>query len=211
MPVLFDAESGRLRLDDDSFETLSQWAHGQPTAGDVAPLRQAGVIDRSRRPHEKLLPGLLAVSEPVCTVEITVEGEKLETGRGWVCAEAAALLLDLPGGLKEFVTVHPSFLPAALARIVRLGPRPRISALPLQIPHSTLDQLLSPEPEVRSSTVEKLIVDAPAGEREPTAAAATALGSGLRQQWRVRVEGPARTALPAAAAYGCWTPRPASG
>ncbi|GAA1667865.1 hypothetical protein GCM10009765_16530 [Fodinicola feengrottensis] len=187
MPVLFDAESGRLRLDDDSFETLSQWAHGQPTAGDVAPLRQAGVIDRGR-PHEKLLPGLLAVSEPVCTVEITVEGEKLETGRGWVCAEAAALLLDLPGGLKEFVTVHPSFLPAALARIVRLGPRPRISALPLQIPHSTLDQLLSPEPEVRSSTVEKLIVDAPAGEREPTAAAATALGSGLRQQWRVRVE-----------------------
>lgn len=190
MPVMFDAGSGRLRLDTDSFGALSDWVSGrEPAAAALAPLRDAGVIVRGR-PHDLLMPGLIAVGEPLCTVEISIEDadHHVESGRGWVSDDAAALLLDLPGGLHEFVTVHPSFLPAALARVVRLGPRPRVANVPLQVRNALLDRLLSPDESVRSTAVEELVAEIPAAERELTTAAAQALGSGLRHRWRVRIE-----------------------
>jgi hypothetical protein len=136
------------------------------------------------------MPGLIAVGEPLCTVEISIEDADrgVESGRGWVSDDAAALLLELPGGLHEFVTVHPSFLPAALARIVRLGPRPRVATVPLQVRNALLDQLLSPDESIRSVAVEELIAEIPAAERELTVAAAEALGSGPRHRWHVRIE-----------------------
>jgi hypothetical protein len=190
MPVMFDAASGRLRLDADSFGTLSDWVSGrEPAAAALAPLREAGVIVRGR-PHDLLMPGLIAVGEPLCTVDISIEDadRNVESGRGWVSDDAAALLLELPGELHEFVTVHPSFLPAALARIVRLGPRPRVATMPLQVRNALLDELLSPDESVRSAAVEALIAEVPAAERELTVEAARALGSGLRHRWRVRME-----------------------
>ncbi|WP_163508627.1 hypothetical protein [Fodinicola acaciae] len=220
MPVLFDATSGRLRLDAGSFDVLSGWVTGHDTTpAALEPLRAAGVIVRGR-PHELLMPGLVAVGEPLCTVEITIEdaGRNVESGRGWVCDDAAALLLDLPDELHEFVTVHPTFLPAALARVVRLGPRPRTATMPLQVRNTLLDELLSADESVRATAVDALIAETPEGERELTAEAARALGSGLSHRWRVRIEWTAPDGSPGGrgirvldTAAGLWITEPTVG
>jgi hypothetical protein len=47
--------------------------------------------------------------------------------QGWVSYDAAALLLPATGGeeRRRLMSLHPTLLPEALARLVDLGPRPR--------------------------------------------------------------------------------------
>jgi hypothetical protein len=118
--VHFDTDTGRLRLDQDAFQTLAAWAGGRSRKDPgLDDLRAAGVVRRGT-PHPALVPGLDAVAHPVCRLSLTMRdgAGRVESGEGWVNGGAAALLLDLPDGLREFVAVHPTFLPAALARIV---------------------------------------------------------------------------------------------
>lgn len=159
MPVLFDTDSYRLRLDRDSFRALVAWRsgqHGEATGLDR--LRAAGVVQPDDRLHPALQPGLDAVLNPICRLVIRMRDGQggAERGDSWVGGDATALLLDLPNGLCEFGTVHPSFLPAMLARILELGPRPRLAGEPVQATPELLDQLTDPDPVRRDSAARPL-------------------------------------------------------
>jgi hypothetical protein len=140
--VAFDDRTGRLRLDQPTFDRLVAWSLGDEEAAAgpaLAALRELGAV-RPGAAHPALAPGLLAVTEPVCRLRLRLVDERgrASEGDGWVRADAASLLLDLPAGLRDFVTVHPAFVPAALARVVRLGPRPRVRSGPVRVPAERL-------------------------------------------------------------------------
>lgn len=186
MRLMFDTATGRLRLDPEMFRHLAGWAAGtQPPGSVLGEFREAGVI-QGGAPHPALAAGLHAVRAPRCRLRADLRAAqgRTETGECWVSDEpVAALLLDLPDGLVEFVTLDPAFLPLALARVVELGPRPRLAAQPLQAPSGLLDRLTAAEPDVRAGAVSELAAMAPdAATREAVAA----LSSGLRRDWVIR-------------------------
>ncbi len=170
------------------FDALTRWVSGDEVAEEaVARLVEAGVID-SGRPHEALVAGLEAVTGSVCRLHVEVRDEagELERANCWVSGGAAALLVDLPGGMRrEFLTVHPTFLPGALARLLGLGPRPRLDAQPLTVPEPLFDRLLDPDADQRQAALPVLLAD---NEDEQVAATAQALVTGSRRAWSVQVE-----------------------
>lgn len=186
MTVRFDARSGRLRLDEPAARALLDWVTGADAGPAVTELHDAGVIVAGR-PHPALETGLKALNEPVCRLEVALRastGERL-SGSGWVAAEAAALLMDLPDdGMRELITVHPTFLPAGLARVVRLGPRTRIDSEPLRLSSGDFDALLDGDPTTRARTADDV---GGAGVDPDTGAAVRELASGPWCRWRVDV------------------------
>lgn len=187
MTVLFDADTGRLRLDRDSFDALVSRRSGSRhhrvargarstrtdggdrsdrSRGDADPgttagldsLREAGVLQPGDRVHPVLDPGLAAVADPICRLVVHLrDGQgRDERGDAWVGGDLVALLLDLPDGLCEFGTVHPTFLPVMLARIVELGPRPRLSGEPVPATPELLDRLTDPDPAQRAAAARPL-------------------------------------------------------
>jgi len=156
--ILFDERTGRLQLDQATFDCLAAWAHGHGEPGpELSALRDAGVV-RPQGPHPALAPGLQAVTEPVCRLRLrlTDEAMRLKSGEAWVAAGAAALLLDLPDGPRDFLTMPPDFLPAAIARVVRLGPRPRAGAEPVNVAADLLEDIPSSDPARRRGAVNRL-------------------------------------------------------
>jgi hypothetical protein len=140
--IAFDERTGRLRVDQATFDSLVAWAlrgADEPPGPHLAALRDAGAV-RPDAAHPALAPGLLAVTEPVCRLSLRLTDGRGRTraGDGWIRADAASLLLDLPDGMRDFLTVHPSFLPAAIARVVSLGPRPRVRSGPVRVPAAEL-------------------------------------------------------------------------
>jgi hypothetical protein len=189
--ILFDTGSGRLQLDQPSFDCLVAWARGHENPGpELLALRDAGAV-QSSGPHPALARALRAVTEPVCTLRLRLADEetRLKAAEGWVSGDTAALLLDLPEpesadggadglapqnnrwisarGPRDFLTVPPDFLPAALARVVRLGPRPRARPEPVNVVADLLDVLLAFDPVQRRDGAERLadILGRAAGRR----------------------------------------------
>jgi len=158
MTVLFDAETGRLRLSADSWQALRLWGQGRSRDGErTAALHDAGVIERGR-PHPSLVPALEAALEPVVTLAIEQrdnQGSRID-GTGWVVPGIAALLLDAPDELCELVTVHAAMLPSALARVVALGPRDRGATSPLHVPDGAMDRLLGADTGARRAVANEL-------------------------------------------------------
>lgn len=186
MRLRFDTATGRLRLDSELFRHLAGWAAGtQPPGPVLKEFRAAGVL-QGAAPHPALAAGLHAVRVPQCRLRVDLRDRRgrAETGECWVCDEpVAALLLELPDGLAEFITLDPAFLPVALARVVELGPRPRAAAQPLPIPRGLPDRLTAAEPDVRAVAADELAAMAPdAATRD----AVVALSSGLRRDWAIR-------------------------
>lgn len=162
--VHFDSHTGRLRLDERAFETLTRWAQGADDPGAaMADLHQAGVVERDR-PHPRLTASLAAIRDPVCRLrfEMVDQDGREDAGKGWIASGCAALLLDLPRGLRELVSLDPTFLPAGLARIVRLGPRPRRPGTVVELREAQFDELLAAELDVRRGAAAALGADAPA-------------------------------------------------
>jgi hypothetical protein len=150
--VRFDAASGRLRLDQAAFDRLVGLARGDDGAGpDAAALRDAGVV-RDDGLHPLVADALRAVTEPVCRLRLALTdgGGRLKAGDGWLRADGAALLLDLPDeGLRDLVTLPADLLPAAIARVVRLGPRPTPEPEPLPVGSDLVAGLLAADPDER--------------------------------------------------------------
>ena len=142
MTVEFDADTGRLRLARSDFAALVGWAGGgAPPDATMAALVDAGVL-RGGRPHEVVQPLLEAVTDPVC--RFTVRRDGADHASGWATLGAAAVLLPLPGDRCEVAGLHPSFVPAGLARLMGLGPRRRHPGEPWQLPAGVLTALLAP-------------------------------------------------------------------
>ncbi len=80
-----------------------------------------------------------------------------DVGTGRAAPEAAALLLSAPDDLLELVTVHPTFLPAGLWRVLGMGPRPRTDAEPVQVPVHLFERMLGNDLELREAAVDRLL------------------------------------------------------
>ncbi len=184
--VLFEPETGRLRLDRETFGTLADWAAGVQKVGPaMTELRAAGVLDDGQV-HTTLAPGLAAVGQPVCRLRVDARDRDgaAETAEAWISGEAAAgMLLPLPDGMSEFITLAPEFLPVILARFVELGPRPRLLAQPVRATEDLIARLTASDGDSRQAAVTELAQDAP---DEPTRDAVTALSSELRRDWAIR-------------------------
>jgi hypothetical protein len=139
------------------------------------------VVSADGEPHPAVAAALAAIGAPVCTLRLAVSADVAHdvTGDGWVSGDAAAVLLDLPDGLRELVTVHPTFLPALLARVVRLGPRPALPVPSVEVPAGRLAELVSPDDAVRERAADRTAAECGAE------AAAHAMGSGLRRRWDI--------------------------
>jgi len=138
--VELDEQTGRLRLDREAFERLVGAASSGTETGEVA--------EGAR--HPKVRAGLEAVVEPVCRLRVTMaDGERHTEHEGWLTPRAAALLLTSPDGLLDFLTVAPEFVPAVLARLMRLGPRLRGQRSPVGVEEDALDALVDPDPVAR--------------------------------------------------------------
>lgn len=151
MAVVFDADSGRLRLDQPAFDCLVAWAQGAADPGpQLSSLRAAGVIADDAA-HPTVAPGLKAVTEQVSQLQIDMVDDAgiQKSGDGWVGREHAALLLDLTPDTRELTTVHPTLLPAAVARVVRLGPHPQPGGEPLHMTRTAFAGLFSDSPSAR--------------------------------------------------------------
>jgi hypothetical protein len=158
MTVAFDTRTGRLRLDQATFDSLVAWARGAAEPGPgLHELREAGAIQNGV-PHPAVWPGLQAVTEPTCRLQLASMDDRGQqrSGEGWVSSEAVALLLDVPDGMRELITVHPAFLPMAIARVVRLGPHPRPGSDPLHLPRDVYDGLFATDAPERVRAVERL-------------------------------------------------------
>jgi hypothetical protein len=117
--------SGRLRLDLAAFEVLVSYARDPAATSRQArsALRTAGALSASGL-HARLAPAFAAVVHPLCrlTVSVVVGDGPEQVVEGWMSSEAAALRLPCGPGRYEMVTVLPAFVPAAIARVVGLGP-----------------------------------------------------------------------------------------
>ena len=138
--VELDEQTGRLRLDREAFERLVGAASSTASTDELA--------ERAR--HPRVRAGLAAVVEPVCRLRVILaDGERHAEHEGWLTHTTAALLLSSADGMLEFLTVAPEFVPAALARMMRLGPRPVGQRRPVEVDEDTLDGLVDPDPAAR--------------------------------------------------------------
>lgn len=184
--VLFEPETGRLRLDRETFRVLADWSAGVQTASPaMTELRTTGVIDDGQ-PHATVAPSVHALGRPVCRLRADLRDRQghTETGEAWVSDEAStALLLPLPDEMTELITMATVFLPALLARFVELGPRPRQIAQPVAASEDLLARLTTAEPGTREAAGAELATTAP---DESTRDAVNDLVSGLRRDWAIR-------------------------
>ena len=187
MSFVFNADSGRVRLDQPTFDRLVSWVNGDDTADpQLTALVDSGAITRNE-PHRALVPGLRAVTGSLCRLRIGLIDDRgtRKAGDGWVGRGEAALLLDLPDGDRELIALHPTLLPAVIARVTRLGPRPTSGSEPLHLTGELLADLLSGNASDRKAAAETLAVH---DSDRPLPGLVAGLVSGPWRRWTVTVE-----------------------
>jgi len=202
----FDRDSGRLRLSPELFEAFYDWAEGERADGaGLRALVDAGVLSDGQ-PHPAVAPLAEAIADPVCMVSVrgaAVDGSGVH-GAGWLGAESAALLLDAPevpdtpeppdtskaqdapDGLVELACLVPVSVPAAVARVVGLGPRPVPGAVPVPLPAAEVDGLFGAAPEELSGAAPH---DGPPAGLRVLAAVGASTADGARW-WEVATRWP---------------------
>ena len=174
MSVDFDPAAGTLRLDAEAFITLAELSSEfiDPCDTTLGRLVDAGAVQDGVA-HPILRPGLATVAGSVASLQVLVAApEDVRLHHGWL-SDDAALLTDLGDGTYDFATVGAEFVPEAVSRVTRVGPRPRLSAGSVVVDESVLDDLASSSPTARASGVEAL---ARLLSPWPTAAAAVRAG-----------------------------------
>ncbi|ADD41130.1 hypothetical protein [Stackebrandtia nassauensis] len=157
MTMRFDTETGVLRLDQASFDSLVTWyGDGMPDGPDLAELHEAGA-STAGHPHPDVANGLEAVTGYRSRLRLDCvdhTGEEL-TGDGWAGLADAALLLDSEEGLRDFLALRPELIPVMVARIVHLGPRPRVDAEAVRLPRDVFEGLLGATEPERAAAAER--------------------------------------------------------
>lgn len=162
--VQFDPAGGRLRVDQAAFELLVEIARGGEGAGlAVAVLRDAGVVQEGGL-HPLAAGAMRSVAAPVCRLRLDLTGEegRPKAGDGWLAPDGTALLLDLPDeGLRDLVSVPTDLVPAVIARLVRLGPRPQPKPEALTVASGPVARLLAADPDERQRAAAALAAAVP--------------------------------------------------
>lgn len=152
--IEFDPTTGRLRLTADRFAQLVE--HSTSGAEHPAELAAAGVFS-AQGPHPLLEPGLATARAPVCRVLLEVAGAAgSHLHRGWVNADAGAFLLYTREDRYDFLTTGPTFVPAAIARLMRVGPRPVPAGNPLASTTALTEALFDEESRTRRNAFTEL-------------------------------------------------------
>lgn len=187
--VTFDVQSGRLQLDRPSFDVLVDWATHR-RADDAGPFRGAGVIDARGALDPRVRASVDAVVHPVCRLTLRVEEAKGQRSshQAWISTAVASFLLPMANELFEFVSMHPSFVPEAVARLAALGPRPRSDGSarsPVVLDPAALDDMTGPNAELRSKAARRLLLaasgSAPRGKG--TQPDVQAVDGGILRRW----------------------------
>lgn len=148
--IAFDPTTGRLRLPATTFDGL---ADDDPRMADEF---AAAGVRTARGLHPLLKPGMAAVRAPVCRIAVEEAGAfTVHRHRGWVSGEAASFLLQSKPDLHEFITLGPTFVPAGLAHLVRLGPRPRLRGI--ELPAGSVDALFDESDDIRTAEAERIL------------------------------------------------------
>jgi hypothetical protein len=130
--VVADLEAGVLRLSRPALEALATLTAEPARPLPVVPpaettldaLERAGLVGPTGL-HPMMAPIAAAVADPV----VRIRFDRLGPGTpvecpGWISPHVAVLAVPGPDGLDQILAVETSFLPARLAGLVGLGPRP---------------------------------------------------------------------------------------
>lgn len=175
----FDASTGRLRADVASVLALVDHHLGEETALDAderGSLASAGVIVDGRL-HLGLRAGLDAVANPYARLEIGVgTPTSARLHHGWV-DRTSALVVDHGDDGADLIEVDVAFLPATIAHLALLQPRPRLEGHGGHVDLEALDALISPPGPSRPKSAAALT-----GAAAPWPAVADCLRAGA---WRL--------------------------
>lgn len=142
----FDATTARLRADVPSVLALVDLHLGDSTGLDAdqhESLAGAGILVDGRL-HRGLRAGLEAVADPYARLEVVTSTQtSIRLHHGWV-DRTSALLVDQGDDGAELVEVDIAFLPATIAHLTMLQPRPRLGGGGGHVDLDTLDALMSP-------------------------------------------------------------------
>lgn len=182
MTIQHDADTGRTFVDEDGLGMLRAWL-GDGDAAAARRLEQAGMLEGDNL-YPALQPVAYALAEPFCHLVLDVAGPGgVVTHRGWAAPEVLVFFAHHHDETYEVLTAPPEFTPAGLARLTRLGVRPRLAAATHPLDVDALESLFAPDRDVRATGAVHLADTAPA-ERQ---AWAQRLRTELWRAWRLDV------------------------
>jgi hypothetical protein len=128
-----------------------------------------------------LADAVVAVEQPELRLRLTVDGREFP---GWIADGSAALTEPCDDGVR-LVALASGGVPARLARIVGLGPRPRREYPELvELESELLERTLAARRELTTDEA-RAELDLPDEAPDDLAAAIGAIPSALRRRWRV--------------------------
>lgn len=125
MTAALDTTTGRVRVDADSLDDLVAYVRtGAFDSADAAATLTAsrvfndGILDSGVRDLVE------AIAQPLCVLRLTVTSTKgHQQHEAWLRPGVSTLVLGSEDGSRELVATAAPFIPALVARVVRLGPR----------------------------------------------------------------------------------------
>ena len=170
MRLSLDAETSTLRLDEAGFEALVRAASGSESGDGVEEQDEVRVV----LAEPGYAAALQAVARPGVRVRVDVAGRALtQTHLAWADLDTVALLLTVHDDELQLLATAPQHLAAAVARVVRLGPRKVGEREPAPLEPDVLEDLfhaddlrrLSAMTVVGADLAWTLAVEWPGGER----------------------------------------------
>lgn len=183
MRVELDEADERVFVDDEAVGALHSWV----TTGDSAAADRLTALDvvRDELLHPALQPLSEAMTEQFCHLTLTVAGSGgVATNRIWAAPGVLVAVAHLRDDLSEVLVSAPQFVAAALARLTRLGVRPRLDGGPLRPDPDALTALFTTEAGARTDAASHLADQAPTAWAEW----AQALRTDLWRAWRLDVD-----------------------
>lgn len=150
--MLVESEGAVVRLDTEGVQAVLELAR-DPDAlphPELVPLVATGGLE----------PMLRAVGSPAATLTLTVAGEDARlVHRGWLVPGTAVLLLGVRAGLFQLQTQDPSYLTAALVRLIRMRPRRLGERSPLPMPGAGTGALTDADDARRRAALAEVTAD----------------------------------------------------
>lgn len=168
MTPTFDAAAGRLRITDAHLSALIALAQGVPRAelhdADVTALDAAGLLGAAAPEAVRL--AVAGIDGAQVRLEVATRGPRgVLVHRVWVREGAATVVAQTRADLYDVLPLPPALVPAALARLLGLGPRGLVPGDPVEIDDDPVAELAGGDLE-RAAAADAVAARAPAGWAE---------------------------------------------
>lgn len=179
----FDVREERLFLDEAALESLRGWLEA-PDDQATEELVTAGMLPDATL-HPALVPLAEAMASQVCHLTLTVSGSRaVTTHRLWLTPQLLVTAAWSREDRWEILTTTSPFVAAALARLARLGVRPRLPGEPVAADIDAVTDLFAPTGPDRQRAAGYLARTAPPAWE----AWSSALRDDLWRAWRLDAE-----------------------